>query len=289
MNLNQLLREGIGRLSPTGNADAGTDARLLLLAAFDLDLAHYLMSGAQPLPEDEMTAARTAAYRSMIGRRLERIPVQQILGTQDFMGMTFMVNEHVLIPRQDTETLVELILEERKDRNAAVLDLGTGSGCIAVSLAVLGPYKSVTAVDISRPALEVAGSNAERLLGDGGKKISFVQSDLFAGLQGRRYDIIVSNPPYIPTAVIAGLEPEVREHEPLMALDGSEDGLKFYRRIAKEAEAYGNPGFWLYLEIGYDQGEAVGGLLKERGYSKVEVFKDLPGKDRIVRGCLLRE
>jgi Methylase of polypeptide chain release factors len=137
--------------------------------------------------------------------------------------------------------------------------------------------------------LEVAGSNAERLLGDGGKKISFVQSDLFAGLQGRRYDIIVSNPPYIPTAVIAGLEPEVREHEPLMALDGSEDGLKFYRRIAKEAEAYGNPGFWLYLEIGYDQGEAVGGLLKERGYSKVEVFKDLPGKDRIVRGCLLRE
>lgn len=289
MTLNQLLKEGTLRLGQTGNPDAGLDARQLLLSVFDVDLVHFLMAGMQPLYEDDVTSSRIALYRSMIEKRFGRIPVQQILGTQDFMGMTFLVNEHVLIPRQDTETLVELILEEQKNKDVSILDLGTGSGCIAISLAAKGDYQNVTAVDISKEALIVAKKNAGRLLADSGKRISFVQGDLFDGLNGSRYDIIVSNPPYIPTSVIAGLEPEVRDHEPMQALDGAEDGLKFYRRITKEAGMYGNPKLWLYLEIGHDQGEAVSELLWEQGYSKIEVFKDLPGKDRVVRARLIRE
>ena len=288
MTLNQLFREGCLTLEQSGNAEARLDARQLLLAAFELDLAHYLMAEMQPLGEDSDTKDRMVRYREMIGRRSGRIPLQQILGTQDFMGMTFLVNEDVLIPRQDTETLVELILEEQQNRDVSVLDLGTGSGCIAVSLAVKGCYRSVTAVDISDKALAVARKNAERLLADSRRCVSFVQSDLFDGLGSDKYDIIVSNPPYIPTAVIAGLEPEVRDYEPLQALDGAADGLKFYRRIAKEAGKYGKRELWLYLEIGYDQGDAVSGLLREQGFERIQVFQDLPGNDRIVRACLSR-
>ena len=288
MTLNRLLEEGRLKLEQAGVDDAGLDARQLLLTVFELDLAHYLMAERQPLDEDDRTDERVRRYREMIGRRSDRIPVQQILGTQDFMGMTFFVNEDVLIPRQDTETLVELILAEQQSREVSVLDLGTGSGCIAISLAAKGRYQSVTAVDISAKALAVAKKNAEQLLTDGSGCISFVQSDLFDGLAGRSYDIIVSNPPYIPTNVIAALEPEVRDHEPRQALDGAADGLKFYRRIAAEAATYGNRELWLYLEIGYDQGEAVSRLLKEQGYDRVEVFQDLPGNDRIVRACLFR-
>lgn len=284
MTLYDLLNEGSSTLQQAGDTDAENDAKLLLLTAFDLNLVHFLMDRLRPLSEtDAAVQKQIQNYRAMVTKRASRVPLQQILGSQEFMGLDFFVNEHVLIPRQDTETLVELVLEEQKEKNKKLLDLCTGSGCIAISLAVKGGYESVTATDLSEEALQVAEKNAR----EHQKTIRFFQGDLFLALpqsEAKTFDIITSNPPYIPTAVIATLEPEVREHEPMMALDGTEDGLKFYRQIAKEAGAWLKPGGSIYLEIGYDQGEAVSGLLADAGFTNVRVVKDLPGKERVVCG-----
>ena len=284
MTLYDLLNEGSAALQQAGDTDGENDAKLLLFEAFHLDLVHFLMDRLRPLSEqDAKVQEQIRTYREMIEKRASRIPLQQILGSQEFMGLEFYVNEHVLIPRQDTETLVELVLQEQQGREKKLLDLCTGSGCIAISLAVKGGYESVTATDLSEEALKVAERNAKTHQ----KKIIFRQGDLFSALprtEAGTFDIITSNPPYIPTAVIATLEPEVREHEPMMALDGTGDGLKFYRRIAKEAGAWLKPGGAVYLEIGYDQGKAVSELLSEAGFDKVRVVKDLPGKDRVVCG-----
>ena len=284
MTLYDLLNEGSAAPLQAGDTDGENDAKLLLFEAFHLDLVHFLMDRLRPLSEsDAETQEKMQTYRGMIAKRASRIPLQQILGSQEFMGLEFYVNEHVLIPRQDTETLVELVLQEQHGREKKLLDLCTGSGCIAISLAVKGGYESVTATDLSEEALKVAERNAKAHQ----KEIIFRQGDLFTALpqsEAGTFDIITSNPPYIPTAVIATLEPEVREHEPMMALDGTEDGLKFYRQIAKKAGTWLKPGGVIYLEIGYDQGEAVSGLLREAGFDKVRVVKDLPGKDRVVCG-----
>ena len=284
MTLYDLLNEGSSALQQAGDTDAENDAKLLLLTAFDLNLVHFLMDRLRPLSEtDAAVQKQIQNYRAMVTKRASRVPLQQILGSQEFMGLDFFVNEHVLIPRQDTETLVELVLEEQKEKNKKLLDLCTGSGCIAISLAVKGGYESVTATDLSEEALQVAERNARAHQ----KTIRFFHGDLFSALppdEEKTFDIITSNPPYIPTAVIATLEPEVREHEPMMALDGTEDGLKFYRQIAKEAGAWLKPGGSIYLEIGYDQGEAVSGLLADAGFTNVRVVKDLPGKERVVCG-----
>lgn len=284
MTLYDLLNEGSAALLQAGDTDGENDAKLLLFEAFHLDLVHFLMDRLRPLSEqDKQVQEQIRTYRSMITKRASRIPLQQILGSQEFMGLDFFVNEHVLIPRQDTETLVELVLQEQQSTEKKLLDLCTGSGCIAISLAVKGGYESVTATDLSEEALKVAERNAKAHQ----KEIIFRQGDLFTALpqsEAGTFDIITSNPPYIPTAVIATLEPEVREHEPMMALDGTEDGLKFYRQIAKKAGTWLKPGGVIYLEIGYDQGEAVSGLLREAGFDKVRVVKDLPGKDRVVCG-----
>lgn len=311
MTLYGLLNEGSAALLQAGDADGENDAKLFLFEAFHLDLVHFLMDRLRPLSEqDEQVQEQIRTYRGMIAKRASRIPLQQILGSQEFMGLDFFVNEHVLIPRQDTETLVELVLQEQPDPEKKLLDLCTGSGCIAISLAVKGGYESVTATDLSEEALKVAERNAknhgfavvshmetrdaasQNLEQTGyseqtGRPFIFRQGDLFSVLpqtEAGTFDIITSNPPYIPTAVIATLEPEVREHEPMMALDGTEDGLKFYRQIAQEAGTWLKPGGAIYLEIGYDQGEAVSGLLREAGFDKVRVVKDLPGKDRVVCG-----
>lgn len=318
MTLYDLLNEGSAALLQVGDTDGENDAKLLLFEAFHLDLVHFLMDRLRPLSDgDAKTQENIQSYRGMIAKRASRIPLQQILGSQEFMGLEFFVNEHVLIPRQDTETLVELVLQEQQGTEKKLLDLCTGSGCIAISLAVKGGYESITATDLSEEALKVAERNA-RAQGfavvshmglwdaapqnldrtehseQNGQPVAglrcpfiFHQGDLFAALprtEARTFDIITSNPPYIPTAVIATLEPEVREHEPMMALDGTEDGLKFYRQIAKEAGIWLKPGGAIYLEIGYDQGEAVSGLLRDAGFDKVTVVKDLPGKDRVVCG-----
>ena len=320
MTLYNLLNEGSSTLQQAGDTDAENDAKLLLLNAFDLNLVHFLMDRLRPLSEtDAAVQEQIQNYHAMVAKRASRVPLQQILGSQEFMGLDFFVNEHVLIPRQDTETLVELVLEEQQGKQQEqqpeeqqkkqqeqqpeeqqkkqrgqqpeeqtgkprkLLDLCTGSGCIAISLAVKGGFESVTATDLSKEALKVAERNARTHQ----VPIRFFQGDLFSALpqsEEKTFDVITSNPPYIPTAVIATLEPEVREHEPMMALDGTEDGLKFYRQIAKEAGSWLKPGGSIYLEIGYDQGEAVSGLLKDAGFTNVRVVKDLPGKDRVVCG-----
>lgn len=324
MTLYDLLNEGSSMLQQAGDTDAENDAKLLLLNAFDLNLVHFLMDRLRPLSETDVAVQEQIQnYRAMVAKRASRVPLQQILGSQEFMGLDFFVNEHVLIPRQDTETLVELVLEEQQgkqqeeqqekqqeqqpeeqqkkqreqqseeqqkkqrgqkpEKPRKLLDLCTGSGCIAISLAVKGGFESVTATDLSEEALKVAERNARTHQ----VPIRFFQGDLFSALpqsEVKTFDIITSNPPYIPTAVIATLEPEVREHEPMMALDGTEDGLKFYRQIAKEAGSWLKPGGSIYLEIGYDQGEAVSGLLEDAGFTNVRVVKDLPGKDRVVCG-----
>lgn len=320
MTLYDLLNEGSSILRQAGDTDAENDAKLLLLNAFDLNLVHFLMDRLRPLSETDVAVQEQIQnYCAMVAKRASRVPLQQILGSQEFMGLDFFVNEHVLIPRQDTETLVELVLKEQQGKQQEqqlegqqkkqqeqqpeeqqkkqrgqqpeeqpgkprkLLDLCTGSGCIAISLAVKGGFESVTATDLSEEALKVAERNARTHQ----VPIRFFQGDLFSALpqsEVKTFDIITSNPPYIPTAVIATLEPEVREHEPMMALDGTEDGLKFYRQIAKEAGSWLKPGGSIYLEIGYDQGEAVSGLLKDAGFTNVRVVKDLPGKDRVVCG-----
>lgn len=283
MTLFSLLEEGVQALSGAGIPDAEHDVKQLLLAAFRTDLVHYLLDRMRELPDSEAAAAED--YRGMLRRRQMRCPLQQILGVQEFMGLEFYVNEHVLSPRQDTETLVELVLEEQTDREASVLDLCTGTGCIAVSLAVRGGYRQVTATDLSAEALKTAGKNVEK--NGCGEQVRLFEGDLFRALDAlpeaeRRFDIIVSNPPYIPTDVIGTLEPEVRDHEPRMALDGSADGLAVYRRIAAEAAEYLCPDGALYLEIGFDQGESVPALLADQGFREIRVTRDLAGHDRVV-------
>lgn len=284
MTLYDLLNEGSAVLLQAGDTDGENDAKLLLFEAFHLDLVHFLMDRLRPLAEnDAQVQTQIQNYRAMTEKRASRVPLQQILGSQEFMGLDFFVNEHVLIPRQDTETLVELVLAEQRGPEKKLLDICTGSGCIAISLAVKGGYKSATATDLSEEALKVARKNAEAHH----KEIAFYQGDLFGALPQEAagtFDIITSNPPYIPTAVIATLEPEVREHEPMMALDGTEDGLLYYRKIAAEAGKWLRPGGSIYLEIGYDQGESVSGLLRDAGFTGVRIVKDLPGKDRVVCG-----
>ena len=275
MTAAELIAQAARRLSDAGVPEPELDAKLLFLEAFHMDQVHFLMNRMRPLAE-EQTVER-AAYEAMIARRSARVPVQQILGSQEFMGLSFHVTPDVLIPRQDTETLVERVLQEQKNPDIRLLDLCTGSGCIAISLAA----------DLSEAALKVAAENADHLLQERRKegcRFTLCQGDLFGALKpGEKFDVLTSNPPYIPTEVVRGLEPEVKDHEPWMALDGTEDGLAFYRRIACESKEWLNPGACIYLEIGYDQGKAVSGLLEEAGFSNIEVIKDLPGLDRVVR------
>ena len=249
----------------------------------------YQSEQCRNLPDEESVRRKTERYFSMVEMRAGRVPLQQILGVQDFMGLTFQVNAHVLIPRQDTETLVETVLQEQKGTGKSLLDLCTGSGCIAVSLAVLGDFSRIAATDLSREALKVAKKNGERLLDKKNRGLlSFFQGDLFEALpeDTEPFDVLVSNPPYIPSQVIETLEPEVRDFEPRMALDGSLDGLAFYRRIIGGCRQFLNPGGAVYLEIGYDQGEALKEIFAENGFINVRILKDAPGKDRVAAGCL---
>ena len=287
MTMQQLLWQGTEKLNRSSVPDAGLDARYLLLEAFGESLASFLAIKDKTLPEDEETFLKCRKYEEMIDRRAERIPLQHLTGVQEFMGFEFLVNEHVLIPRQDTETLVELVLEEQNDREKRVLDMCTGSGCIAISLALMGRYRHVAALDVSAEALKVAAGNRDRLLGGYEGGFELFESNMFSALEtDRTFDVIVSNPPYIPSRVIEGLAPEVRDHEPRIALDGSDDGLTFYRILAEEARNHLAEGGSIYMEIGYDQSEAVEGLFRSGGYRDVRTFQDLAGQDRVVRARL---
>ena len=279
--LQTIYREGKEQLEAAGVPDADLDAWYLLEFVTGISKARYYGN-----PEAGMEEEEVLRYRDVIRQRAERIPLQHITGEQEFMGFSFQVNEHVLIPRQDTETLVEEALGVLKPK-MEILDLCTGSGCILLSLLKLGEKQGIaglkgTGADISREALKVAEENGRRLEIPG-DQLAWVRGDLFEKLEGP-FDLLVSNPPYIPSGELSGLQEEVRFHDPALALDGHEDGLYFYRRIAAEAGKYLRDGAFLMLEIGWDQGEAVRGLLEAAGYREVEVKKDLSGNDRVVRG-----
>ncbi len=348
-----VLSYGKQTLKNAGIAEADLDAWYLFEQIFGISRAQYFLcareniagSAAQKMAAQEQPGnslesknaldrvelwlkEKMSAYENTLEKRAARIPLQQILGQQEFMGLTFFVNEHVLIPRQDTETLVELVLQEQKDKDISILDMCTGSGCIAVSLKKLGGYACVEGADISEEALKVAKRNSEEILENNdvnndavGSRteqiqnctnltnnpnkqdnseermasevctvsqagVSFRRSDMFSAFpETERFNVIVSNPPYIPSAVIEELEPEVRDHEPRGALDGTADGLCFYRILAEECAKHLTPGGHVYFEIGYDQGMAVKELLDNHGFKDTRVIQDLAGKDRVVCGA----
>ena len=347
-----VLNYGKKILKNAGIVEADLDAWYLFEQSFGISRAQYFLcarenivgSTAQKMTAQEQTGnslesknaldcvelwlkEKLSAYENTLEKRASRIPLQQILGQQEFMGLTFFVNEHVLIPRQDTETLVELVLNEQKDKNVSILDMCTGSGCIAVSLKKLGGYASVEGADISEEALKVAKRNSEEILENNDVNndavnsrteqiqnctnltnnqnkqdnseermvsevrrvsqtgVTFRHSDMFSSFrETEQFNVIVSNPPYIPSAVIEELEPEVRDHEPRGALDGTADGLCFYRILAEECAKHLTPGGHVYFEIGYDQGAAVKELLDIHGFKDTRVIQDLTGKDRVVCG-----
>ncbi|MEE3380076.1 MAG: peptide chain release factor N(5)-glutamine methyltransferase [Lachnospiraceae bacterium] len=279
MTLREALIEGTRELEEAHIPDSKFDARILLLHASNITYSRFLASSTDPMEEDSLRK-----YRTYLKMRTERIPLQHITGEQDFMGYSFRVNEHVLIPRQDTETLVLLAEEEIKKTNAKkVLDLCTGSGCIGISLFLrmkeAGRPIDVTLSDLSEEALAVAKENANLL----NTNICFTKSDLFEEIDSS-YDVIVSNPPYIPSHVIPGLMPEVRDHDPMMALDGGEDGLFIYRKLIPQAYERLQDKGSLFLEIGYDQGGSVSLIMREAGFNGVTVAQDLAGNDRVVYG-----
>ncbi|MCD8156869.1 MAG: peptide chain release factor N(5)-glutamine methyltransferase [Clostridiales bacterium] len=272
------------RLRAAGVENESAESGFLMEYACGMSLGSYLLRQGEEIPEHF-----AAKYRELVGQRCRRIPLQHLTGVQEFMGLPFEVNEHVLIPRQDTELLAEQALEILRGWTAAedaaqiqnprVLDLCTGSGCIAVCLKTLCPQAAVWASDVSPEALAVAKGNAAVNRAE----VHFTESNLFSEISGA-FHMIVSNPPYVPSGEIPSLMPEVRDHEPMLALDGEEDGLEFYRRIARECRDFLLPGGWLLFEIGWNQGDDVSELMRENGFSDVEVIPDLAGLNRVVRG-----
>ena len=269
----ELRTTGADILKRAGIADAALDALLLLEHITGLDRNGLLLHGREDVPADKENK-----YLELIDRRAGHVPLQHITCHQEFMGLDFAVNEHVLVPRQDTECLVEEAMLYTED-GMKVLDVCTGSGCIIISLAKYKNGLEAVGCDISGEALEVADDNAK----NNGVDVRFLLSDLYEAVDDR-FDVIVSNPPYIRTGVIEGLMDEVRDHEPRIALDGGEDGLDFYRRLIDGADDHLISGGMLLLEIGFDQGADVSRLMEEHGYRDVTVVKDLAGNDRVVRG-----
>lgn len=254
-------------------ADAKVDAWLLLEMVCKIDRNFYYLH-----LEDDLSEEQVSGYEIALKKRAEHIPLQYIVGETEFMGLRFKVNSSVLVPRQDTETLVEEALKVIEP-GMKVLDLCTGSGCIIISILHNVMNVEGDAVDISRQALNVAIENAK--LND--VVVNFERSDLFDNVTGT-YDVIVSNPPYIPTEQVLKLMPEVQNFEPMEALDGKEDGLFFYRRIIQECGAYLKENGRILFEIGHDQGVMVSGMLRAAGFKNVTIKKDLSGNDRVVSG-----
>ena len=288
MDYASLYREGEEKLNTAKVPEASLDARLLLEYACGTNHNTLLSHG-----DMEVSSEDEARYRDFIAKRLDRVPVAYIVGNAEFMGIEFDVTKDVLIPNQDTETLTEEALRYLHD-GMNVLDLCTGSGCIALSLLKYSNDTHAVGTDMSDAALLIAGQNAKKHGLD--ERFRAVKADIFPdgsrmeawgdGTEScDKYDLIVSNPPYIPTAVIETLEPEVKTFEPYMALDGSEDGLSFYKRIVPGAKEYLYKSGYLLLEIGFDQGDAVKELMESNGYKDVQVIKDLGGNDRVVSGC----
>lgn len=286
MTYREAINLGEKVLNMADVADAKIDAWLLLEMVCKIDRSFYYLH-----MEDEVAEEQLSEYEIALRKRAEHVPLQYIVGEAEFMGLKFKVNSNVLIPRQDTETLVEEALKHLGNvEKPEILDMCTGSGCILLSLLLERQDACGTGVDVSPEALEVAKKNAGILKVE--NRADFVESDLFSapyfcekgGKDSGKYDILISNPPYIATGEIETLMEEVRLHDPRKALDGMEDGLYFYRKITAEAGRYLKPGGWLLYEIGCTQGEAVSTMMKAAGFTGVQIVKDLPGLDRVVLG-----
>ena len=273
MTYKQAEQQGEQLLQAAGIADAKIDAWLLLEMVAKIDRSFYFMH-----TNDEVDAEVLTEYRRVVEKRAEHVPLQYITGEQEFMGMAFKVNSNVLIPRQDTETLVEEALKVIGPQ-MDVLDLCTGSGCILLSILKNAPTVRGTGSDVSKQALLVAKENAKLH----NLEAEWVRSNLFDNVSGQ-FDVIVSNPPYIAQAEILTLMPEVGQFEPVQALDGGVDGLDFYRKIVEQAPQYLKENGYLFFEIGWDQGTQVQQLMQEAGFARVTVIKDLAGNDRVVKG-----
>lgn len=275
----EALREGKLRLKAAGKEAYAFEAELLLEKAAGLNRTALFLRGEEVLSEEVLTV-----YEGYLSEREQGRPTQYILGEWEFMGLPFCVGEGVLIPRGDTEVLVETILEKQQaEKFKSILDIGTGSGCIPISLGHYGKFEKIMAVDISPKALGYATENAVK----NNINIDFYESDLFTNLPAEwkgKLDAIVSNPPYIPKKDIAELMTEIKDFEPMNALDGGEDGLDFYRAIVEQAKEWLVDGGWLFFEIGYDQGEDLRKLLQEFGYTAIEIRQDLAGLDRVALG-----
>ncbi len=277
MNYKSAYENGIKELEKAGIIEAKLDARLLLEHVCETDHSALIVH-----PDRELTEKELSQYEEFIARRAKREPVAYILGAWEFMGLEFKVTGDVLIPEQDSEFLVEEALRHTED-GMKVMDLCTGSGCIALSILNFTNNTTAVCTDISDKALLVAKENADRL--GMSERATFVETDLFPKDCGK-VDVIVSNPPYIASSVIETLAPEVKDFEPRLALDGDEDGLVFYRRIADKTPEYLFSSGYLIMEIGYDQAEAVTGILAENGrYHDIEVVKDFSGNDRVIKAC----
>ncbi len=275
MNYTEAFLMGMQKLKEAEIGEAQLDARLLLEEVCGTDHNTLLCHG-----DREVSEAEEEQYRKALEQRAVHVPLQHLLGYQDFMGLRFQVNEHVLIPRQDTEILVEEAMRYLHD-GMRILDLCTGSGCILLSLLHYSNDCEGVGVDISKEALLVAKENAASL----GIETDFVESDLYERVTGK-FDLLVSNPPYIESAVIPTLMEEVRGYDPYIALDGGEDGLDFYRRIIGGAQDYLKRGGQILMEIGSGQAQAVSELLREAGFKEIDVCRDFAGLDRVVSGRL---
>ena len=283
MKINELKKDIKRRLEEAGIADAETDTRLLLKEFAGVSRADLY---AEPDMEtrDDM---RLEELEAAVLKRISRIPLQHILGETSFMGFDFLCSPDALIPRPDTEILVEEVLRDYHE-GSRIHDLCTGTGCIIISLMALTGDCMGVGTDISGSALDLAKKNAEKVLGSSyAEKLGFFEGDLYEALPGgEKFEIIVSNPPYIKSADIDGLMPEVKDHDPHLALDGGEDGLIFYRRIIEGAHSYLKGGGELYLEIGAGQAEDVSNIMKENRFLEINVIKDFGGNDRVVTGIL---
>lgn len=277
MRYAELYHQGALILQEAGLGEAGLDARLLLEKVCGTNQNTLLCHGEMEVEEEQKEQ-----FLHFIQKRALHVPLQHLTGEQEFMGLCFQVNPHVLIPRQDTEILVEEVLKDLHD-GMRILDMCTGSGCILLSLLKYSNDCCGLGADISEEALQTARQNASRL----GIQAEFIQSDLFEKVEGR-FDVLVSNPPYIESRVIPTLMQEVRDYDPILALDGGEDGLAFYRRLIADAPEYLFRGGRLFLEIGCQQADAVSSMLQENGYTEINVYKDFAGLDRVVSATCIK-
>lgn len=268
----QAYKKGQGVLEKAEITDSALDAKYLLEYVTGKDSIIWILDG-----DKELNDQQERYYDEVIQKRAGRYPLQYITEKQEFMGYSFYVNENVLIPRQDTECLVEEVLKY-KDRISSILDLCTGSGCIGISIEKMSGMK-VSLADISKKALEVAKINGQNL----NSNVTLVESDLFENIS-EKFDAIVSNPPYIKSSVIPGLMDEVKKYEPMLALDGKEDGLYFYRKIIRDGKEHLNPGGMLFFEIGHDQKKEVMECMEKEGFVEVYGVQDLAGLDRVIVG-----